>query len=43
MNGSSVDEADEVGDLVLTLSCPDRPGIVAAVSQRLFEHRANIE
>ncbi|WP_404381244.1 formyltetrahydrofolate deformylase [Knoellia locipacati] len=34
---------DEVGDLVLTLSCPDRPGIVAAVSQRLFEHRANIE
>jgi formyltetrahydrofolate deformylase len=34
---------DEVGDLVLTLSCPDRPGIVAAVSQRLFEHRGNIE
>ncbi|MEO6020056.1 MAG: formyltetrahydrofolate deformylase [Knoellia sp.] len=34
---------DGVGDLVLTLSCPDRPGIVAAVTQRLFEHRANIE
>ncbi|MFC7489618.1 MULTISPECIES: formyltetrahydrofolate deformylase [unclassified Knoellia] len=34
---------DEVGDLVLTLSCPDRPGIVAAVAQRLFEHRGNIE
>ena len=27
---------------VLTLSCPDRPGIVAAVSQRLFELGANI-
>ncbi|WP_353952991.1 formyltetrahydrofolate deformylase [Knoellia sp. S7-12] len=34
---------DEVGDLVLTLSCPDRPGIVAAVTQRLFEHHGNIE
>ncbi|KRE42101.1 formyltetrahydrofolate deformylase [Knoellia sp. Soil729] len=31
------------GDLVLTLSCPDRPGIVAAVSQHLFEREANIE
>lgn len=30
-------------DAVLTLSCPDRPGIVAAVSQLLFEHGANIE
>ena len=30
-------------DAVLTLSCPDRPGIVAAVSQVLFEHGANIE
>ncbi len=30
-------------DLVLTLSCPDRPGIVARVSQLLFEQGANIE
>ena len=27
---------------ILTLSCPDRPGIVAAVSSLLFEHGANI-
>lgn len=27
---------------VLTLSCPNRPGIVAAVSTYLFEHSANI-
>ena len=30
-------------DAILTLSCPDRPGIVAAVSQVLYEHGANIE
>jgi formyltetrahydrofolate deformylase len=30
-------------DVILTLSCPDRPGIVAAVTQVLFEHGANIE
>ena len=30
-------------DAILTLSCPDQPGIVAAVSQALFEHGANIE
>ncbi|MEO7069210.1 MAG: formyltetrahydrofolate deformylase [Nostocoides sp.] len=35
--------AAEGTDLVLTLSCPDRPGIVARVSQLLFEHGANIE
>jgi formyltetrahydrofolate deformylase len=35
--------ATEGTDLVLTLSCPDRPGIVARVSQLLFEHGANIE
>jgi len=29
--------------LILTLSCPDRPGIVARVSTLLFEHGANIE
>ncbi len=30
-------------DLVLTLSCPDQRGIVARVTQLLFEHGANIE
>ncbi|MDO5502462.1 MAG: formyltetrahydrofolate deformylase [Actinomycetia bacterium] len=30
-------------DAILTLSCPDQPGIVAAVSQALFERGANIE
>ncbi len=29
-------------DYVLTLSCPDRPGIVYAVSKFLFEHNLNI-
>jgi formyltetrahydrofolate deformylase len=29
-------------DFVLTLSCPDRPGIVASVSGHLYEHGANI-
>lgn len=29
--------------MILTLSCPDRPGIVARVSTLLFEHGANIE
>jgi formyltetrahydrofolate deformylase len=28
--------------VILTLSCPDRPGIVASVSTLLFEHGANI-
>ncbi len=28
--------------MILTLSCPDRPGIVAGVSTLLFEHGANI-
>src|ERR1700752_939215 len=32
--------ADDVGRLVIT--CPDRPGIVAAVSQFLFRNGANI-
>ncbi|KGN33628.1 formyltetrahydrofolate deformylase [Knoellia sinensis KCTC 19936] len=35
--------SEDEGDLVLTLSCPDRPGIVAAVSQHLYERSANIE
>ena len=35
--------AAERTDRVLTLSCPDRPGIVARVSQLLFERGANIE
>ncbi|GGL31103.1 formyltetrahydrofolate deformylase [Phycicoccus endophyticus] len=30
-------------EYVLLLSCPDRPGIVAAVSALLFEHGGNIE
>jgi formyltetrahydrofolate deformylase len=30
-------------EFVLTLSCPDRPGIVAAVSNFLFERACNIE
>ena len=30
------------GDFVLILSCPDRPGIVHAVSGFLFEHGGNI-
>jgi formyltetrahydrofolate deformylase len=29
-------------DLVLTLSCPDRPGIIQTVSTFLFEHGANV-
>jgi len=28
---------------ILTLSCPDKPGIVHAVSGLLFKHGANIE
>ncbi|MEY2876518.1 MAG: formyltetrahydrofolate deformylase, partial [Pseudomonadota bacterium] len=28
---------------ILTLSCPDKPGIVHAVSGLLFEHGANIQ
>src|SRR5262249_36356105 len=28
--------------MILTLSCPDRPGIVAKVAATLFEHEANI-
>ena len=31
-----------MADYVLKLSCPDRPGIVAAVSTFLFEHGGNI-
>lgn len=34
--------APEVSDHVLTLSCPDRPGIVSAVSGFLFERDCNI-
>ena len=39
---SRLDERDaDVGRLVIT--CPDRPGVVAAVSQFLFEAGANLE
>ena len=31
------------GHIVLTLSCPDQPGLVARVTRLLFEHGANIE
>jgi len=33
---------EPTGDYVLTLSCPDRPGIVHAVSGFLLEHQGNI-
>jgi formyltetrahydrofolate deformylase len=35
-------EASEEGSTRLLISCPDRPGIVAAVSSFLFRHGANI-
>src|SRR5689334_16544682 len=28
--------------IILSISCPDRPGIVAAVSQFIFAHNGNI-
>ncbi len=34
--------SDAVGVARLLISCPDRPGIVAAVSRFLFEHGANV-
>ena len=37
---SRLNSAPDMGRLLV--SCPDRPGIVAAVSQLLFEHGANI-
>ena len=33
---------EPVGDFVLTLACPDRPGIVHAVTSFLMEHGGNI-
>ncbi|QAY66739.1 formyltetrahydrofolate deformylase [Paenibacillus protaetiae] len=33
---------DKAGRARMLISCPDRPGIVAAVSQFLYEHGANI-
>ncbi len=35
--------ADTVQQYVLTISCPDRPGIVAAVTRMLYEGGGNIE
>ncbi len=35
--------ADTVQQYVLTISCPDRPGIVARVTRMLYEGGANIE
>ena len=34
--------ADAAGPFVLTLSCPDRPGIVGAVSSHLAAQGSNI-
>jgi formyltetrahydrofolate deformylase len=39
---STTEGAASVGDFVLILSCPDRPGIVHAVSGFLVEHGGNI-
>jgi len=33
---------EPVGDFVLTLACPDRPGIVHAVTSFLMQHGGNI-
>ena len=33
---------EPVGDFVLTLACPDRPGIVHAVTSFLMRHGGNI-
>ena len=30
------------GDIILSLSCPDRPGIVATVGTRLFDAGCNV-
>jgi formyltetrahydrofolate deformylase len=38
----STSTADDVDDTVLTISCPDQPGIVHAVSRFLADHHANI-
>ena len=38
---NNLDQSPEPG-FILTISCPDRPGIVHAVSQYLHEHGANI-
>src|SRR5690606_1091606 len=35
--------AGATDDLVLVLSCPDQPGIVARVAAVLYRHGANIE
>ena len=39
---TSGDATAPAGDFVLILSCPDRPGIVHAVSGFLVEHGGNI-
>ena len=42
MSTSSANATTPVGDFVLVLDCPDRPGIVHAVSGFLLEHGGNI-
>ncbi|MGO4369782.1 formyltetrahydrofolate deformylase [Paenibacillus sp. 2TAB19] len=39
---SAASAADKSGRARMLISCPDRPGIVAAVSHFLYEHGANI-
>ena len=40
--GTSVNAGNPSGDFVIALDCPDRPGIVHAVSGFLVEHGGNI-
>src|ERR687898_2311722 len=42
MSGAATDRPGAAGTARLLISCPDRPGIVAAVSGFLFRHGANI-
>ncbi|MFD1957359.1 formyltetrahydrofolate deformylase [Paenibacillus thailandensis] len=41
-NNEAAVQSDKSGRARMLISCPDRPGIVAAVSQFLYEHGANI-
>jgi formyltetrahydrofolate deformylase len=42
VQSNAVQNAGVLGDYVLTLACPDRPGIVHAVTSFLMEHGGNI-
>ena len=41
--GAAAQAPPAVPEFVVTISCPDKPGIVAAVTRMLFEHGGNIE